>query len=283
LAYLRWSSRLPVRTPEAGETSNGQTVSTRIGNLAFKRGFPTGDTAKKVYDELDFQRAVQCFLWGYPAVSFEAIEFGLKRDLGADAYDIVIFDNFLDSQSLVLTGNTTTIYAVTTFDVGRDGPVVLDIPAGPAVGMVDDYWQRSLTDVGLAGPDRGKGGKFLFLPPGYTGDVPEGYFVFKSATYGNWFAMRGFLVNGDTKPAVENFKKHLRIYPLAQAANPPQTKFVNVSGNAHNTIHANDYRFYEEINVLVQEEPTKPSTRKRSACWPRLALKRVSPSRPTRG
>jgi hypothetical protein len=149
-----------VGTAQAGKTGNVETINTRFDKLTFEHGFPTGDTAKKVYDELDFQRAVQCFLWGYPAVSFESLQFGLKRDLGADSYDIVIFDNFLDSKSLVLTGNTTTIYAVTIFDVGRDGPVVLDIPAGPAVGMVDDYWERSLTDVGLAGPDRGKGGKF---------------------------------------------------------------------------------------------------------------------------
>jgi hypothetical protein len=98
------------RMVQAGEVHNVETTDTRFGKLTFEREFPTGDTAKKVYDELDFQRAVQCFLWGYPAVSFEAIEFGLKRDLGADSYDIVIFDNFLDSKSLVLTGNTTTIY-----------------------------------------------------------------------------------------------------------------------------------------------------------------------------
>lgn len=109
--------------------------------------------------------------------------------------------------------------------------------------------------MGNAGPDKGKGGKFLVLPPGYHGDIPGGYFVAKSETYGVWFGARGFLVNGDPKPAVDSFKKHLRIYPLAQAKNPPATKFINASGVPFNTIHANNYKFFEEVNNIVQEEP----------------------------
>jgi len=77
-----------------------------------------------------------------------------------------------------------------------------------------------------------------------------------SRTYGNWLVIRGFLVNGDPKPSVENIKKHLRIYPLAEAANPPETKFSNISGKAVNTIHANTAEFYEEVNAIIQEEPT---------------------------
>ena len=110
--------------------------------------------------------------------------------------------------------------------------------------------------MGNAGPDQGKGGKYLLLPPGYTGEVPEGYFVFRRPPTATLFS-RGFLVNGDPKPAVENIKKHLRIYPLAKAANPPPTKFINVSGSDLNTIHANDFSFYEEVNQVVQEEPNE--------------------------
>ena len=123
------------------------------------------------------------------------------------------------------------------------------------LGIVDDFWFRYVTDLGNAGPDRGQGGKFLFLPPGYEGNVPEGYFVFRSLTYGNLIFWRGFLVNGDPAPAVANFKANTRIYPLAQAGNPPEQQFVNVSGKVFNTIHSNDYHFYEEIAQLVQEEP----------------------------
>ena len=88
------------------------------------------------------------------------------------------------------------------------------------LGLVDDFWFRYVTDLGNAGPDKGKGGKFLFLPPGYKGAVPKGYHVFKSQTFGNIFATRGFLVKGDPGPGVENIKQRLRIYPLSQAAAP---------------------------------------------------------------
>jgi hypothetical protein len=217
-------------------------------------GLPDKDTVDKVYDNLDFMRGVEVFLNTMPGASLVAMRHGY-RDIGAVDGPVAIFETLMDSKSLWLTPNTETVYAASWLDL-KNGRVVVESPPN-TLGVVDDFWFRYITDLGNAGPDKGKGGKFLFLPPGYTGNVPEGYFVFKSATYGNWFATRGFLVNGDTKPAVENFKKHLRIYPLAQAANPPQPKFINVSGNAHNTIHANDYRFYEEINELVQEEPNE--------------------------
>ena len=104
--------------------------------------------------------------------------------------------------------------------------------------------------------DKGQGGKFLFLPPDHQGPVPDGYHVFKSKTFGNWFGTRGFQVNGDPKPGVDNIKQRLRIYPLAQASNPPATNFVNVSGKSFNTIHAMDFTYFEEVNEVVQEEPS---------------------------
>ena len=123
------------------------------------------------------------------------------------------------------------------------------------LGMIDDFWCRFVADVGNAGPDKGKGGKYLLLPPGYTGAVPEGYFVLRSRTYGNLMFFRGFIVNGDLRPAVENAKKNFRVYPLARAANPPAMNFVNISGQSFNTIHANDASFFEEVAHVVQEEP----------------------------
>ncbi len=123
------------------------------------------------------------------------------------------------------------------------------------LGMVDDHWFKYVGDLGNAGPDKGRGGKFLLLPPGYTGAVPAGYFVFRSPTYGNVYFWRGFVENGSTKTAVDNTRRFARVYPLAQAQNPPPMKFVNVSGKEFNTIHANDFHFYEEVNHIVQEEP----------------------------
>ena len=134
----------------------------------------------------------------------------------------------MDSRSLFLTANTESIYAVAWLDLSK-GPVVVESPPN-TLGLVDDFWFRYVTDLGNAGPDKGKGGKFLFLPPDYKGEVPSGYFVFKSQTFGNLFATRGFLVKGDPKPGVQSIKEKLRIYPLAQAANPPPTNFRQCVG-----------------------------------------------------
>ena len=112
-----------------------------------------------------------------------------------------------------------------------------------------------VADIGITGPDKGKGGKYLLLPPGYKGDVPEGYFVARSETFGNWVFFRTFLKDGDPKPGVDIVKKYLRVYPLAEAANPPEMKLFDFSGNAWNTIPPTDFSSYEFLNRVIQDEP----------------------------
>jgi hypothetical protein len=234
-------------------------VETPIGTLKFFDGVPDEATVEKVYDTLDFQRGVQAVLTTMPSASVRAVREGL-RSFGPNNATVVIFENLLDSKSLFLTPNTEKVYALAWIDL-RNGPVVIESPPG-TLGLVEDFWFRHVADLGNAGPDRGKGGKYLFLPPYYVG-VPDGYFVFTSRTYNLSFGTRGFLVNGDPRPAVENIKTHLRIYPLAQAANPPALTFVNASGRSFNTIHSAGFRFFEEVNEVVQEEPddaTDPET-----------------------
>lgn len=228
-------------------------METRLGTLTFKDGFPDDATVELVYDNLDFQRGVQAVLTAMPAASLSAMRKGI-RQFGPDNQTVLVFETLVDSRSLFLTGNTETVYMFAWLDL-KNGPVVVE-SAPNTLGMIDNFWFHYVTDLGNAGPDKGKGGKFLILPPDYEGEAPaEGYYVFRSATYGNWVATRGFLVNGDPRPAVENVRKHMRIYPLAQAANPPATKFVNVSGKEFNTIHSMDFSFFEEVNEVVQEEP----------------------------
>jgi hypothetical protein len=105
----------------------------------------------------------------------------------------------------------------------KDGPIVFEAPP-QMQGLLDDFWQRPLTDVGLAGPDQGKGGKDLLLPPGYNGERPGGYFVMKSPTYGVFVFLRSFLEDGKTNAGVKLMEQS-RIYWLAQKDNPPAMKF----------------------------------------------------------
>jgi len=262
LASLLFASATIVLTPGAfaqkmkteipPEITTPDTVESRIGTLKFFDGMPDQETVAKVYDHLDFLRGVEVFLNCMRGASVAGFRHGM-RDAGCVDGTIGVFETLMDSKSLFLTPDTETVYAMAWLDLSK-GPVVVESPPN-VLGIVDNFWFDYVTDLGNAGPDKGKGGKFLFLPPDFKGQPPKGYFTFKSATYGNMLFWRGFLVDGEPGPAVENIKKHTRIYLLAEAAHPPEQKFVNLSGKSFNTIHANDFHFYEEVAEIVEEEP----------------------------
>ena len=240
-------------TPIPQEITTPDTVETRLGTLNFFDGFPDEATTQKVYDNLDFQRGVQAFLTCVPGASQYAIRQGL-RSFGPDNQTVVLFESLMDSKSLFLTANTESVYAWSWLNL-KDGPMVLETPPN-VLGVIDDFWFRNVIDFGNAGPDEGKGGKFLLLPPGYSSEVPAGYHVAQSPTLNNLMFWRGFLVDGSATPAADSIKKTFRVYPLGKDASASKVTYVNGSGQSMNTIHANNLSFYEEVNHVVQEEPT---------------------------
>lgn len=253
IATAQDAPKMKMTTPIPAEITTPDTVETRIGTLKFHDGFPTDETVQKVYDNLAFQRGVNVFLAAMPGGSTEGLRQGLASIGVNDNQSVALFESLMDSKSLFLTPNTESIYSVMWVDV-KDGPVVLETPPD-VLGVIDDHWFHYVADFGRVGPDKGQGGKYLLLPPGYEGDVPEGYFVYHTQTYGNLVFWRGFLENGSTAPAVAATKKYARIYRLKDAGNPPPMKFINASGKHFNTIGASTYKFYEDINQIVQYEP----------------------------
>jgi hypothetical protein len=147
-------------------------VDTRLGTLKFFDGVPTAETAAKVWDQLDFQRAVEAMILTTPAASLSGFRRGI-REFGPDNETAIIWEERLDSKGLLLTGNTTVVYLFAWVNT-TEGPVVIESPPN-VLAILDDFWFHYVTDIGNAGPDRGKGGKYLILPPGYKGDIPEGY------------------------------------------------------------------------------------------------------------
>ena len=228
-------------------------VETSIGTLEYFDGVPDEATVAKVYDYLDRSRATEAFLNCIPAMSMYSIREGQKA-FGIDASNkIVIYDNLLDSKALWLTANTSTMYAMGWLDMKKDGPTVIELPPR-MLGILDDMAFKYMTDLGMAGPDKGKGGKFLVLPPGYEGDVPKGYFVVQSKTYGAWLFMRGYLDKG-IEAASANIRDNLKVYPLAQKNNPPAMEFLNGTGEQINTVLPNDFSFFKNTHAILQEEP----------------------------
>jgi hypothetical protein len=158
--------------------------------------------------------------------------------------------------------------------------VVVEVPPN-VLGMVDDAYFRYVTDVGLIGRDQGKGGKYLFVPPDYTGAIPEeGYFVSKSPTYKHLIFYRAFVQDGDVAAAVKNVRTHARVYPLSAAANPPEQKIFNISGVQFSTIHANDFSFYEELNTVVQHEPDDAFDAETVGLFAAIGIKKGKPFAP---
>jgi len=242
-------------------------VETRIGTLEFFDGIPTKETSELVYDYLDFSRAMETFLNGIPAASIEALRLGAASLGQKNSNQVLYFDELMDSKALFLTGNTSTVYAIPILDLKKDGPTVVEIPAGAGPGTVNDAFFRFVVDMGAPGPDRGKGGKYLILPPDYDGDLEgpiggkaqvingETYFVAKSTSYVAWIGLRGFLVDGKPDAAAQMWRDGLKIYPLSKAANPPAMEFISGSGKSFNTIHANNFEFYEELHTVIDREP----------------------------
>ena len=174
----------------------------QLANLPFLENRPTKETAQILRDELLFQRATQTYLWALPLINTLGMKVGSEKAFGAGYNVLPVWKKRLDAKTLVTTPNSDVIYAMSYVDLGQDGPLVFEAP--PMLqGILLDFWQRPIPgptidgktffgDVGLPGPDGGKGGKFLLLPPGYQGEVPEGYFVYHSATNNVFIFLRSF-------------------------------------------------------------------------------------------
>jgi hypothetical protein len=248
-------------------------LDTRLGKLTFVDGAPSDETVEKVYDNLDFTRALDAYMDGYQLASLKAMHNGLLVAGVQDNGGVLLFSGLMDSQSLFLTANADTIYYIFTINL-TDGPMVIETPPD-ALGLFDDFWFQHVIDFGRPGPDRGQGDKFLLLPPGYDGPLPDsGYHV---ATCTSNFVMafgRSMLVDNDPKPTVETIKKHLKIYPytpggygtsiatlLEGEVHPGKptpiipVKFVEGTGLAINTLPPSDHTYFDMLNEIVQEEP----------------------------
>ncbi len=269
LACLAHAQTSPA-TPPAISTPDR--VNSRIGTLDFRDGAPSQATLDKVYDNLDYTRAFEAFVDTMQGVNAAAIRKGIL-DIGVKDNEILVFSKLMDAKSLFLTANADTVYFIGILDLTQ-GPMVLETPPN-ALGTLDDMWWRWVIDFGAPGPDRGAGGKYLILPPGYDGPVPEGgFYVARSRTTRVLILGRMFMENDNPAPTVGAIRKFTKIYPyeaggvgtsiaeflsgkarLGRISPPPETVFHEGSGKAMNTIPPSDFSYYELLNEVVQQEP----------------------------
>ena len=258
--------------PIPSSITTPDSVQSRLGTLDFKDGMPSPATLAKVYDNLDLTHAVNAFMNTFQGVNMAAARNGILA-VGVKDNEIGLFSELMDAKSLFLTANADTVYFFGFIDLTK-GPIVFETPPG-ALGVLDDMWWRWVTDFGLPGPDRGLGGKYLLLPPGYDGPLPAGgYFVARPRTTRVVILGRLFMENNDPKPPADLIRKTTKIYPyeaggvgtsiaefldggikLGRVTAPPPTVFHELSGKVINTIPPNDFGFYEMLNEVVQQEP----------------------------
>ena len=253
-------------------------VETRLGTLRFQGGVPDQASTDRIYDNLDFQRAVQAYLLALPVVNQMANRAAILA-MGPANTTVPIWEQLVDSRTVELTANDNTPYTWFWIDL-RNGPLVVEAPP-KVLGTVNDIWYRWAGDIGFTGPDRGEGGKFLVLPPGYKGDVPPGYHVIRPGSLSVWIVWRSFVVDGSPAPGVELVKKMTKVYPLGQsAAPPPPMNFVDMSGKPFNMVGPGDFRFWELLNAAVQNEPTEALDPTTLGFWASIGIQKGKPFAP---
>ncbi len=236
-----------------------------LADLPFQHDFPTDQTLKALEDELYFQRAVQVYLWALPAMNMYAMKEGAARHFGEGYQVMAIWKQRIDSNAIITTPNSDVIYGMGFLDLAKDGPMVLDVP--PRLqALIDDFWHRPIegptidgrtyyADIGLPGPDKGKGGKYLVVPADYDGQIPEDdYYVYRSRTNGVFVFLRGFFDSPDNlQPAVENMMG-IRVHPLGREDQAEPMQFPNASGVKANMGAPMDGEYFAMLNRFVQSE-----------------------------
>jgi len=240
----------PVRGPAV---RNGR--SKVKGGVDSERSFSPKGVAERTLRA----RAVEAVIWGMPAVNFDLMRQALIRAGGADN-QIVFWSRPLSWKNQTLTPNPDTIYFMPFFNTATAGPMVLEIPpaeGGSITGSIDDCWQGPLEDVGPAGVDQGKGGKYLILPPGYVGETPQGHIALASSNYQGFALLRSNLKSendADVTTAVA-YGKQVKLYPLSAAADPPPTVFIDAIDELFDATIPYDLRFFGALDRMIQTEP----------------------------
>ena len=235
-----------------GSESNMESRDTRIGYLAFENGYPSNETVEMIYDELDFQRACQAYIWGLPMLATQAFAQSFKDDLGGEWGDFIEVKSFRD-RSYGITANATTDYMFTWVNLEETGPMVIDIPEGLAAGFVSDVFQRAPADLGVPGKFEGKGAKRILIGPGQ--DVPEdsdGYDLIHTESNHNLILMRIIDPNPDI---AAQLREDFQVYSFATKDNPAITKILPVGGKVWKTTQPQGFAYWEGMAEIINAEP----------------------------
>lgn len=249
-------------------------------------GQPPQDASSSISDfdyQIKYQRAFEAVLWAMPAMAIFRFRAAALEDLGLKDNDIIAYSGVATPKLEAITANASTPY-ITAFSDLQQGPTVLEVPkAGPdgsLYGQVVDAWQYTIADVGPSGLDKGEGGKYLFTPPGYDGEVPEGYLHVPSPNYRIAFAFRSVRGEGMSQEDAYNYAKRLRMYRLSETADPPEQVFFDPIDTRYPTLPFYDERHFEDMHKIMSVEPVKPEDRAMMGMLATLGIRKGEPFEP---
>ncbi|MGS1011155.1 DUF1254 domain-containing protein [Achromobacter anxifer] len=244
-------------TPAQAETNRFDALA----KTPFKENRPTVEASRTLLDELLFQRATQTYLWAMPLLNTMGMRDGFAKSYKPTYNTMAIWEKRLDAKTLITTPNSDLIYGMVFVNLADTGPLVFEAPP-KLQGILLDFWQRPIPvdggkffgDLGLPGPDGGAGGKFLILPPGYKGDVPDGYYVYRSGTNNVFIFLRSFYQSLDNiKPAVDVLKQSV-LYPLGKKDGAEKMQFFDASGKPHDMLPRTDVEAFRQLKYLIDTE-----------------------------
>ena len=229
-------------------------VDTRIGTLEFINGYPTDDTIDALYEEMDFQRAVQAYIWGLPMVEMAEWQYAQREVFGAGHIDFVTYLDFAQKQG-ILTANATTPYMMAFPNLLETGPLVFEIPAGPTAGGLLDFWQRPFADLGQTGPDQGLGASYLILGPEHEAPADtDSYIVVRSPHWNLFIGHR--VLDPDPERSAELVREH-RLYPYADRDDPPASRYISSEGIGWEAHQPRGVTYYERLAAILEIEPVE--------------------------
>jgi hypothetical protein len=282
-----------VGTQGAPDGAGGSAASRydALANLSYEAGYLPRAETQPLLDELFFQRAVQTYIWALPALNMYAMKEGSERVFGKGYNILPIFKDRLNAKTLITTPNSDVIYALGYLDLKEDGPLVIEVPPG-LQGILDDFYQRPIPsvgeingrrwsgDVGLPGPDAGKGGKYLILPPDHRGDIPEGYFTYRSSTYGVFVFWRGFFKDPKQLAGPVSVMEQTKIYPLGKQDNAKPMQFPNASVVPANMLYPQDGSAYDMLARYIDHEFDDPADKEMRGMAAAIGIAKGKPFAP---
>ena len=239
---------IPSGKPETKSTAAAKAAVQKLQDLS----------AKELIQRMFERRAIEAVIWGMPAVNFDLMYQAMVRETKGGFNEIVYWSRLPDWKNQTLTPNPDVIYLMPFFDT-KAGPIVIEIPPaddGVINGTIMDSWQVPLEDVGPAGVDKGKGGKYLVVPPDYTPRLPPGYIVLASSTHQGYALLRSIPKSGGDADIAKaaDYGRRIKLYPLTEASDPSETIFRDAIDVVYDATIPYDWRFFQSLDRFVQRE-----------------------------